>query len=305
MKTKIIRLNIYSGMGVFAVSAVLLLQSVPFMKIWFYCFAWWSCILIVDSVNYRRQGTSLLFKSIPGFLFMAAVSIPTWLIFELFNLRLKNWSYHALPAGLIVRWAGYAIAFATVIPALTEIAEFFQDFLKTRKWTLGRLAITPSLLNVSLGIGVLSLVLPLVWPRIFFPLVWIGFVFLLEPINYRCDRPSFVKYLAAGEGVIRLLSWAAAGLAAGFLWELFNFWAGSHWEYSIPYLNFGRIFQMPVFGYGGFVPFALEIFAIDSFLRSFYDQVRTTHIPRLLFWIGLSAFSLTCFYLMDKITLVR
>jgi len=29
-----------------------------------------------------------------------------------------NWSYHELPPSLAVRWLGYAVAFATVIPAL-------------------------------------------------------------------------------------------------------------------------------------------------------------------------------------------
>ncbi|MGO9311618.1 MAG: hypothetical protein ACLQDI_02665, partial [Syntrophobacteraceae bacterium] len=41
--------------------------------------------------------------------------------------------------------------------------------------------------------GIFSLVLPLVWPGYFFPLVWVAFVFLLEPVNHKAGAPSLLR----------------------------------------------------------------------------------------------------------------
>ena len=48
-----------------------------------------------------------------------------------------------------------------------------------------------------------------------------------------------------------------AGLLCGLLWELWNSQSLAHWEYSIPYLHAYQIFEMPVLGYAGYVPFGL------------------------------------------------
>jgi hypothetical protein len=302
MKKKIFYLNLYLGLIGLAAAATLLAVGLPFMQVWFYCFAWWSFLLIMDSLNVRRLGTSPLRESWAQFLFMACLSVPVWLVFELFNLRLKNWTYRGLPQSLPERWLGYFIAFATVIPAVWELALFFQGFFKNRYVAFFRLPVGPFLLRLSVMSGALSLALSVVWPRLFFPFVWIGFIFLLEPINYRRQTPSLLADLQSGQGN-RLASWALAGLAAGFVWELLNFWAGSHWEYTLPYFNFWRVFQMPVFGYGGFIPFALEVFAAYSFLNSSYQGLRRKPLLNVLFWTGILAFDLFCFYQIDARTL--
>jgi hypothetical protein len=96
-----------------------------------------------------------------------------------------------------------------------------------------------------------------------------------------------------------------AGLVAGFLWEFWNFWAGSHWEYSIPYLNFWRVFQMPVFGYTGFLPFALEVFALYQFLFALYKKLQRKVLLKSMVIILLLLFYAGVFYLLDTFTLIR
>jgi hypothetical protein len=303
MKNKILYLNLYVGLIGLATSAILLAFGLPFMKAWFYCFAWWSFLLIMDSVNVRSWGTSPLCESGFRFLSAAFLSVPVWLAFELFNLRLKNWSYHGLPQSLPERWLGYFIAFATVIPAVWELAVFFQGYLKDTKATRFRLPIGPFLLRFCFITGVIFLALSLAWPRFFFPLVWLGFIFLLEPVNCRRHWPSFLADLENCRAS-RLASWALAGLAAGLVWELLNFWAGSHWEYAVPHFSFWKIFQMPVLGYGGFIPFGLEVFAAFAFLDSFYQGIRRKPLWRAFFWAGLLAFDLFCFFLIDNGTVL-
>jgi len=304
MASRRLRFNAYLGLLLLAGSAGLLAAGLPFMKTWFYCFAWWSFLLALDGVNFRRTGSSSLFGAGSDFLFSAFLSVPVWLTFELFNLRLKNWSYHGLPASLPERWAGYFIAFATVIPALKIIAAFLRSFGKKTITLRKRFTVTPAFLRLSLVLGAGSLAAALIWPRLFFPLVWLGFIFLLDPLNYRRRRPSLLRDLEEGDAS-RIAGWMAAGLIAGLIWEFFNAWAGSHWEYHIPYLNFGRIFQMPAFGFLGFLPFALEVFAVDALVGGLCGRLKSRPALRTAFWAGLIVFDLIVFYLIDITTVVQ
>ena len=53
----------------------------------------------------------------------------------------------------------------------------------------------------------------------------------------------------------------------GVLWEFWNYWAATKWTYTVPYLGDLKIFEMPVLGYLGFPPFALECYAMWHWVR--------------------------------------
>jgi len=55
-----------------------------------------------------------------------------------------------------------------------------------------------------------------------------------------------------------------SGAICGFLWEMWNFKAGAKWVYSIPYVGVLKIFEMPVLGFLGFPPFAVECCAMTA-----------------------------------------
>jgi hypothetical protein len=58
-----------------------------------------------------------------------------------------------------------------------------------------------------------------------------------------------------------------AGAACGVLWEFWNYWATTRWTYTVPYVGHLKVFEMPVLGYLGFPPFALECYAMFHWLR--------------------------------------
>jgi hypothetical protein len=303
MKERVVFLNLYAGLAVFALSWVLLFLGLPFMKTWFFCFAWWSFILILDSLNFRLRGSSPLSRSPALFFSQALFSAFVWLVFELVNLRLRNWSYSDLPASRAVRWTGYLIAFASVIPALEELALLAEPLL-ANKLRLFRIRVTPFLLRAGAAFGFLSLLVAMAWPRIFFPLPWLCFIFLLEPLNYRLHNRTLLAGWEKKEWQ-GFWSWALAGLAAGFFWEFFNFWAGSRWQYHLPFLNFGRIFEMPAFGYTGFPPFALEVFAfVQLFLWGRQKLEKKNALVRAAVLVGFGLFCAGALALIDRFTLV-
>ena len=98
------------------------------------------------------------------------------------------------------------------------------------------------------------------------PLVWSGFVLLLEPLNYRRGRPSWLAALAVGDASL-VLALLASGALCGVLWEFWNYWALTRWTYSVPYVSHLKVFEMPALGYLGFPPFALECYAMYHWLR--------------------------------------
>ena len=58
-----------------------------------------------------------------------------------------------------------------------------------------------------------------------------------------------------------------SGLLCGVLWEFWNYWAVTRWTYTVPYASDLKVFEMPVDGYLGFLPFALECFAMYHWVR--------------------------------------
>ena len=125
----------------------------------------------------------------------------------------------------------------------------------------------PALLNASIALGAACVALPLLVVNAWLvPLVWVGFVLLLEPLNYRRGRPSWLAALAAGDASL-LVALLGSGLVCGVLWEFWNYWAATKWTYTVPYFGHVKIFEMPVVGYLGFPPFALECYAMYHWLR--------------------------------------
>jgi len=133
---------------------------------------------------------------------------------------------------------------------------------------------SPTLLAASFVAGLACVAIPPLLPvgaaRYTFGFVWLGFIFLLEPINVQLGVESPLGEWARGDPrpALRLL---AAGMICGFLWEFWNYWAAAGWRYTVPWpLDFGppyRYFRMPALGLLGFPPFAGECWAMFQFLK--------------------------------------
>jgi hypothetical protein len=119
-------------------------------------------------------------------------------------------------------------------------------------------------LGLFLG-GLVMLALTLLWPRYFYPLVWISLVCILDPLNRWLGRPHLLADLDRGDWR-PVASLSLGALICGFFWEMWNYHSYPKWIYHTPGAQFLRVFEMPLLGYGGYIPFALELFALKSFL---------------------------------------
>ena len=118
------------------------------------------------------------------------------------------------------------------------------------------------LTRLSIAIGAALLIWPLVWPSQYLAApVWLGFIFLLDPINERLGGESLARDCREGR-VDRLVNLMLSGFLCGILWEFWNYWSRAKWHYTVPIMEHLKIFEMPVPGYLGFPAFALECFTM-------------------------------------------
>lgn len=279
---------------------VLLLEPIP---TWYYHLAWWSYIVAADDLNRRLSGRSLLRDRPRRFLWLAGVSVLWWTLFEAINLRLGNWYYVMDPPARATRWAGGVLAFATVLPGIVETLELVENLGVLRRIRIAQVRWTRVKEGACLALGGACFALPLLWPDLFFPLTWGSFVFLLEPWNRRHARRSFLRDLEAGEAgpFCRTL---AAGLVCGVLWETWNFWARSKWIYTVPVFEEMKLFEMPLLGFLGFPPFAVECVVLLRFLRAWGEAQAWTALPtvRLAVLVAGAAVTVGVFGLVDPVT---
>jgi hypothetical protein len=277
-----------------------LLGAEPFVT-WLYFFAWWPLVLFLDGILGRLTGKSLLWEQPRDFLRMLFFSVTVWLIFEVFNLWLLNWRYAGVESRIWLRWPGYALAFAAVLPGVLLAAQVLAA-LGVGGNLRGQVLRFINWQPVFLLLGIICLVLPILAPSYTFFLIWIAFIFLLDPILDMLTGDSLTRRYLAGERqqhVCLLL----AGLACGFWWEMWNFPSSAKWVYTLPVLNFGKIFEMPLLGFIGFLPFALECWVMYEFLKLLDCRLSGTPY-RAFFYLGQVAFWLVMFWALDMRTVM-
>ncbi len=258
---------------VFAVATLgMALLVEPFLA-WYYQWAWWSYVLAADGLNRRLSGRSLLRDEPRRFLWLAVVSVALWTFFEALNLRLGNWYYVMDDPRRPLRWAGGVVAFATVLPALFETEALLRHLPVLRRVSVAPLRWSRPRALVCVTLGVACFALPLAWPDRFFPLTWASFVLLLEPWNRRHATESRLRELERGDAA-PTVRWLLGGLACGVLWETCNYWARVKWVYTVPGFESLKVFEMPLAGFLGFPPFALECAAIVGFLDGVGERGR-------------------------------
>lgn len=263
------------GATILAGEALLLFRH-PLVGIYFTPLMWTGYLLLVDALVGSLTGHSRLERAPWQFLSLAFWSAPLWMIFEAYNLRLKNWAYVGLPDDRWLSSIGYLWSFATIWPAIFITADLVEALGPTRRQGKPRPAFSTASLTAVALVGLVFLLMPLLvpvrWGRYMFGFVWLGFVLLLDPLNYAGTGRSLLRAWQQGENA-RSWSLLQSGLICGVLWEFWNFWAAAKWIYVFPIWQDLKVFEMPLPGYLGFPPFALECFVMYEFLRTARDRL--------------------------------
>ncbi len=302
----------FAGLAVLCVSQFLMYRGVEPFHSWFYSFAWWSYILMADSAVFRIRGTSLIRGRLEFFFLLLPWSVTWWLVFELFNLALVNWRYVDLPPETALRWPGYALAYATVLPGVLETRDLLDALIPGGGKAPSHRVPKDLRTMPYFAAGLVLTAAVLIFPSYAFSLVWVGPTLMIEPWAYRLGGRSLLRALET-EGPRALWVLAAAGMVCGFLWEFWNYWAGAKWVYTVPFVGFWKIFEMPLLGYFGFAAFALECYAAVGLIERIHGlgprgEAPHRSVTALLgsLWVGflMIPFWVPCFYLIDTRTVI-
>ncbi|MFH1379059.1 MAG: hypothetical protein ABII23_02155 [bacterium] len=301
MKKNVSKLLGFAGIIVFVLSEILLFKKIEPVYTWFYDFAWWSYIFVIDAVVFYREGKSLVFGRFKEFCAMIPWSVVFWLFFEMVNLNLKNWHYINLPDIEWVRWIGFFFAYATVLPAIVETSDLLYSFKFLKNHGVQRVAVTKTWYSISVIIGLCFLFLPLLIPKYFFPFIWGSFIFICEPFLHRWNENSLLKQWERGS-LRNFIILLYAGFICGGLWEFWNFWAKAKWIYTVPWAGNLKIFEMPVLGFLGFPPFAVQVLVMWYMVRAL---TKRKYLPSTLLMIPVFlVYYFICFKAIDLFTFI-
>ncbi|WP_139164040.1 hypothetical protein [Desulfoluna spongiiphila] len=231
---------------------------------------WLSFILVANGYTHKRTGRSLLTHEPVALLCLFVASALFWWFFEYLNRFATNWYYYRGPGEPIALKAYASLAFSTVLPGIASTCDLLASFPRTRagmdrfvKIDVHGNPFSPWLMillscAVLMGIGIR--------PDLLFPALWVCPLLLGVAGQHLAGYETIFSPLKTGDWTQPWLM-AVSALACGFLWELWNALSLSHWEYAIPYVGRFHLFEMPILGYGGYLPFGLECAVICDGVR--------------------------------------
>jgi hypothetical protein len=229
---------------------------------------WVGYILVVNALVCRRSGACPLTQRTGLFLALFPASAAFWWLFEYLNQFVDNWYYAGLEAsGGWEYFLQASLPYSTVLPAVLSTWAWLRRQPRIDGLVLPALGAPPRLAWLALGAGAAGLAGIGIAPEALFSMLWLAPLLLLLGLSQLLLGESLLSPLGAGDWRV-LLQPALAGLVCGFLWELWNFGSLAKWHYSVPYVSGFYVFEMPLLGYSGYLPFGLECaLAIDLVAR--------------------------------------
>jgi len=237
---------------------------------------WLSFILVINAFCYRRSGRCMMIDHPCYFLLLFPMSAAFWWFFEYLNRFVQNWSYTGVHFSSLEYFCYATLSFSTVLPAVLGT----RDLMNTVPW------IKPGLDNfkpfkcphptiwaiLSLAISGIGLGCIGVWPNYLFSLLWISPLIIIVSLQTLAGEKHILTGLTAGHWS-PVVSSALAAVFCGFFWEMWNYYSLARWEYSIPYVYRFKIFEMPILGYAGYLPFGLECAVIGGLIEQWIKEL--------------------------------
>ena len=230
---------------------------------------WFSYIVVVNALSCRRTGHCLMTDRPGFFLLLFPISAVFWWFFEYLNRFAQNWYYVGVEFS---PWAYFwyaTLPFSTVLPAVLSTRQWFlsHNWIRQAYGSFKPIRIScPNQAGVFiLAMSAAGLAGIGVWPNYFFPLLWISPLLIITGLQALMKEPQILTPIAEGDWSGAVAAVLAATVCGGF-WEMWNYFSLAKWEYSIPLVHRFQIFEMPLLGYAGYLPFGLECAVIGGML---------------------------------------
>lgn len=245
---------------------------------------WLGFIVVVNALAYRRTGRCMMVHRPRFFVALFPVSAAFWWFFEYLNRFVSNWHYTGISdfsAGEYVLFA--SLSFSTVLPAVLGVCEWLASFPAFAPGEKAGADRSFLLRPVSVGLLLLSAVGLAgigTWPNLLYPLLWLAPLFILVALLELGGTRALLSEGLAGHGN-RIRTAAAAALICGFFWEMWNWHSLARWVYDVPFVEALHVFEMPLLGYAGYLPFGLACLAIGDLVGAAVDAAAVRRISEV------------------------
>ncbi len=246
---------------------------------------WIAYILTVNGLTYRQTGTCMLLRQPFSFLLLFPASAGFWWFFEYLNRFVQNWSYTGAEFGPGEYFLFATLSFSTVLPAIVGTREWllsfswwnrtYEHFFPVRI-SSPRLFSAAVLLAAGAGLFLLG-----VYPNHLFAFLWISPLLILVSLQGLLKEIHIFSPLTVGDWRFVLDS-ALAALLCGLFWEMWNFYSLAKWVYHVPFVQRFHLFEMPILGYAGYLPFGLECCVVAEMVlgkKTSHSSFRIDHGP--------------------------
>lgn len=237
---------------------------------------WIAYMVTLNALTYRRTGHCALKDHTGRFLALFPVSALFWWFFEYLNRFVQNWSYVGVTFSPGAYFWYATLSFSTVLPAFLSTREWILSFSwpesRFRQFIPIRVSHPKALASAGLVAAAAGLLCLSLWPNLLFPLLWISPLLVLLSLQALGKEPHVFSAMAHGDWQI-IVSSALAALMCGFFWEMWNYYSLARWIYHIPFVHRFQLFEMPLLGYAGYLPFGLECAVIAALIL----PPKTTH----------------------------
>lgn len=219
---------------------------------------WLGYVLVLNGLANRRTGRCLLTKRTVWLLALFPLSAAFWWLFEYLNQFVGNWHYSGTSArGDLDYFVQATLPFSTVLPAVASTWAWLRTFPRLESLRLPPMPADAALAWLALVAGLGTLAGIGLWPERLFSVLWLGPLLILAGLQRLLLGESLFSPLRLGDWR-PVLQPALAALLCGFFWELWNFGSVAKWHYSVPYVQRFHLFEMPLLGYAGYLPFGVE-----------------------------------------------
>jgi len=231
---------------------------------------WLSFILVINALCHKRTGHCMMIDRTRFFLMLFPLSAAFWWFFEYLNRFVQNWSYTGVHYSSWEYFCYATLSFSTVLPAVLGTREWMAGASRTRQgmWDFHplRFPYPRMLAGAALLVSGVSLAGIGIWPNYLFPLLWVSPLIVIVSLQTLTGKCTILSGITNGDWSLIITSAAAALLCGGF-WEMWNYYSLARWEYSVPFVHGFQIFEMPLLGYAGYLPFGLECMVVGDLLE--------------------------------------
>ncbi len=232
----------------------------------------WGTALMLDGWVYKRNGGVSLVSKMPQELIgIGVASVSGWMIFEFLNFFVDdNWYY---PMGDMLDREEFLLYACIVSSGLLPIAFewycLFKTFPKLRNRFSNGIKIKTNTLmdNLILLACFGGMFASGLLPDTMFFILWLGPPIILAIVLKKIGVWTPVMDIGKGNWTPALLG-ALTYFVTGFCLEGQNYlsaihapnlWTGdpAYWQYSLPYVDAFHVFEMPLLGLWGYLPFGI------------------------------------------------